>query len=202
MNTGQMLLVLGALVLLSMVSISVNSMIINKTSTMLEAEADLNAVSLAQSMLDEIMKKSYDLATVSGAKVFDSTEFTAASGLGPSGAEIALVSLPDSLKRTGSNPPSIDSLFRSDKYFNDVDDYNGYKRTAYSTTMGNFSIIDTVIYVTEANPNIKSNTQTFYKKVIVTVRHPNMYPPSVSFGRWDGRYFLQISDVCVYRRYF
>jgi hypothetical protein len=202
MNTGQMLLVLGALVLLSMVSISINSMIINKTSTMLEAEADLNAVSLAQSMLDEIMKKSYDAATAGGAKVFDSTAFTIATGLGPNASESGLVSLPDSLARTGSTPPSIDSMFRSDKYYNDVDDYNGYKRIAYSTTMGNFNIIDTVLYVTEADPNVKSSTQTFYKKVVVTVRHPNMYPPSVSYGKWDGRYFLQISDVCVYRRYF
>ena len=196
-----MLLVLGALVLLSMVSISVNSMIINKTSTMLEAEADLNAVSLAQSMLDEIMKKSFDNATIS-AKVFDSTSFTIPSGLGPNATEASQVPLADSLRRIGTAPPSIDSMYKSDKYYNDVDDYNGYKRVAYSTTMGNFNIIDTVYYVTEADPNIKSTSQTFYKKVVVTVRHPNMYPSSVSYGRWDGRYFLQISDICVYRRYF
>ena len=197
-----MLLVLGALVLLSMVSISVNSMIVNKTSTMLEAEAHLNAVSLGQSMLDEIMKKSYDLATAGGAMVFDSSKFTDPSGLGPSSSESDQVPLPDSLKRIGFNPPNIDTLFRSDKYYNDVDDYNGYKRIAYSSTMGNFNIIDTVFYVTEADPNIKSSAQTFYKKVIVTVRHRNMYPSNVPYAKWDGKYFLQISDVAVYRRYF
>ncbi|MBI4546479.1 MAG: hypothetical protein HY707_00755 [Ignavibacteriae bacterium] len=36
MNTGQMLLVLGALVMLSMMTMGVNKMIINKTETMLE----------------------------------------------------------------------------------------------------------------------------------------------------------------------
>src|SRR5712672_1725508 len=129
MNTGQMLLVLGALVLISMVSITVNSMIVSKTSTMLEMEADLNAVSLAQSMLDEALKKDYDLATVGGVKIYDSTAFTSSGGLGPSGTEIGNVSLPDSIRRPGLNlPPSIDSTFRSDKYYNDVDDYNGYKR--------------------------------------------------------------------------
>lgn len=203
MNTGQMLMVLGALVLLSMVTISINSMIINKTSTMLEAEADLNAVSLAQSMIDEIQTCSYDLATAGGAKVYDSTEFTAPSGLGPSGTESAIVSLPDSLRRPGLNlPPSIDSVYKSAKYYNDVDDYNGYKRYAWSTTLGNFYIIDTVFYVTEADPNIRSSTQTFYKKIVVTVRHRNMYPAGAPFDRWAGKYYLQLSDIAVYRRYF
>jgi len=198
-----MLLVLGALVLLSMVSISVNSMIINKTSTMLETEANLNAVSLAQSMLDEVLKREYDLATVGGVKVYDSTAFTAPNGLGPSGSEISSVPLPDSLKRPGLNlPPSIDSTYKSDKFYNDVDDYNGYKRLAYSTTLGNFSIIDTVFYVVESDPNVKSNTQTFYKKVVVTVRHRNMYPSNVPYDQWTGKYFLQVSDIAVYRRYF
>ena len=194
MNTGQMLMVLGALMLLSLVALSVNSMLVNKTSTMLETEADLNAVSLAQSMLDEILADSYDAATASGTKVYDSTEFTSASGLGPNSTEASNVPLPE--------PPDTVVSYKSLKYYNDVDDYNGYKRVAFASSMGPFSIIDSVYYVSESNPDQKSTTQTFYKKVVVTVRHRNMYPASETFDQWAGKYYVQFSDVAVYRRYF
>jgi len=88
------------------------------------------------------------------------------------------------------------------KYYNDVDDYNGYRRVAFASSMGPFSIIDTIIYASESNPNQTSASQTFYKKVVVTVRHRNMYPASVPYDQWAGRYCIQLSDVAVYRRYF
>lgn len=172
-----MLTVLGALALLSLVSLSVNSMIVGKTTTMLDAEAQLNAISIAQSMIDEIMTQSYDAATVSS-KVFDAADFTAVGGLGCSGAEAAAVPLPDAYP------------YKSTLGYNDVDDYNNYRRRVFTPRMGNFSVIDTVYYIVETNPDAQSGTQTFFKKVIVTVRHPNMTSP------------LQISDVAVYRRYF
>ena len=189
-----MLMVLGALMLLSLVALTVNSMLVNKTSTMLETEADLNAVSLAQSMLDEILATSYDAVTATGTKVYDSTAFTATGGLGPSASEANNVPLPE--------PPDTLVPYRSLKYYNDVDDYNGYKRVAYASSMGPFSIIDTVYYVSESNPDQKSTAQTFYKKVVVTVRHRNMYPASETFDQWAGKYYVQFTDVAVYRRYF
>src|SRR5512147_3077970 len=94
MNTGQMMLVLGALMLLSMLSLSVNSMFIDKTTTMLDAEANLNAVSIAQSMLDEIMVQSYDAATVS-AKIYSASDFTGAGSLGANFTESSFVPQPD-----------------------------------------------------------------------------------------------------------
>ena len=48
MGMGQMLSVLGALMLLSMVSLGINTMLVSKTTVMLEAEASLSAISLAQ----------------------------------------------------------------------------------------------------------------------------------------------------------
>jgi hypothetical protein len=194
MNTGQMLMVLGALMLLSLVALTVNSMIVNKTSTMLEVEAHLDAVSLGQSMLDEILTQSYDAVTAAGTQVFDSTGFTAAGSLGPNGTEATSVPLPE--------PPDTAVAYKSLKYYNDVDDYNGYKRLAYTTSMGTFSIIDSVFYVQESDPSQKSAMQTFYKKVVVTIRHKNMYPTGTAYDQWAGKYYLQVSDVAVYRRYF
>lgn len=177
MNTGQMLMVLGALMLLSMLSLSVNSMFIDKTTTMLDAEANLDAISIAQSMIDEIMTKSYDAYTVS-AKVYASDQFTPASSLGPNATESSQVTQPDT------------SPFKSVNGFNDVDDYNLYRRTVVNARMGNFTVLDSVFYVSESNPNQKIFTRTFHKKVVVTVSHRNMAKP------------LQISDIAVYRRYF
>lgn len=194
MNTGQMLLVLGALMLLSLVALTINSMLVNKTATMLEVEAHLDAVSLGQSMLDEILTQAYDQAVANGAKVFDSTGFTATGSFGPNGTEASNVPLPE--------PPDTASPFKSLKYYNDVDDYNGYKRLAFTSAMGTFSIIDSVYYVTELDPSVKSTPQTFFKKVVVTIRHPNMYPSSVPYNQWTGKYYLQVTDVAVYRRYF
>jgi hypothetical protein len=195
MNTGQMLMVLGALVLLSLVALSINAMLVNKTTTMLEVESHLDAISLGQSMLDEILTKPYDAVVANGVtKIFDSSGFTASGGLGPSGAEGSSVPLPE--------PPDTAVAFKSLKYYNDVDDYNGYKRLAYTNALGTFSIIDTVYYVSETDPRVRSTPQTFFKKIVVTIRHPNMYPSNVPYSQWTGKYYLQVTDISVYRRYF
>jgi len=174
------MMVLGALVLLGLASLGINHMLADKTIVMLEAEASLNATSIAQIMIDEVMTKSYDASTAGGSRVWDSTQFTSPAALGPNATETGNVgTLPDS-----STP------FRSDKYYNDVDDYNNYSRVVKTPILGKFTVVDTVYYLTEANLNVKSSSQTYYKKVLVTVRHPNM-----SFA-------LQLSDVSVYRRYF
>ena len=172
-----MMTVLGAICLLSLVSLSINTMIIGKTTTMLEAEAQLNAISIAQSMIDEVMIKAYDAGTVS-AKVYNASGFTAADGLGCSGSEASIVTQPDTYP------------YKSPQGYNDVDDYHRYRRTVFTPRMGNFDVIDTIHYVVETNPDTKTTTQTFFKKVVVTVRHPNMNSP------------LQMSNVAVYRRYF
>jgi len=172
-----MLTVLGAITLLSLVSLSINTMIVGKTTTMLDAEGQLNAISIGQSMLDEVMQKSYDAATVSN-KVYDASDFTASGSLGANPSESAVVPQPDTYP------------FKSLVGYNDVDDYHRYKRTVSTPRMGNYDVRDSVWYVVETNPDQTSGTQTFFKRVKVTIRHPNMASP------------LSLTDVVVYRRYF
>ena len=173
----QMLAVLFAMVLLGSTILAVNVLLIDKTETMLEAEASLTAVSLGQSMMDEIMTKSYDQATAGGARIYDSTLFTAPGALGPSGAESGLVPLPD--------PSGL-----SDKWYNDIDDYNGYNRRASTPILGNFTVKDSVYYVSESNLNVKVNYQTNLKRIVIIVTHRNM------------RYPLSLTDLVVYRKFF
>ncbi|HZY10756.1 MAG TPA: hypothetical protein VFF29_06335 [Bacteroidota bacterium] len=184
MNTGQMLTVIGALVVLSMVTLNVNKVLVDKSTTMLDAEAGLNAVSIAQTMLDEIMTKAFDAATVTQ-KVYDNEMYklTASGSLGRSSLEASNVPLPDPM-------PEGFKQYKSDKYYNDVDDYHLYRRVFRSIRLGDFTVRDSVLYVLETNPDQKSSTQTFMKKVVVTVSHYTMSSP------------LKLSEVAVYRRYF
>lgn len=191
MNTGQMFTVIFALVLLGLVTLVINQMLADKAQVMLQAEASLTAISLGQTMLDEIKSKSYDAATSpttgiyppdGGVKVYDSSAFTATSGLGPSASESNSVPLPE--------PPDTAHAYKSIQYYNDVDDYNHYQRYVFSSVLGTFFITDTIYYVTSATPDVKTNIQSYCKKIVVTVTHPNM------------TYKLQLSDIAVYRRYF
>ncbi len=202
MNTGQVLMILGALMLLSMVTFSVNSLIVSKTFSMLQSEAHLTAISVAQSMIDEIMTCAFDSAVVgSSPRVWDSTKFTPPDRLGPETScpapsvnEVALVPRPEA--------PDTTVPYKSITAYNDIDDYNYYKRYYYSPALGLFTVCDTVYYVQEANPEVRSTKQTFFKKVVVTVRHMNLCPPGVSFTPWTGDSYLQLTDVAVYRRYY
>ncbi len=203
MGTGQMLLIILALALLAMVSLNLNTLLVGKTSSMLEIEANVNAIALGQSMLDEIMAANYDAVTANGTKIYDSTNFTSIAGLGPNATESNNVPLPDSLPLPAPNTmPNIDLVYKSAKYYNDVDDYHKYKRIAFTPTMATFYVLDSVQYVQENSPNTVSTAPTFYKRVTVTIRHRSMVPPGVAFNPWSGKYYLQLSDVAVYRRYF
>jgi hypothetical protein len=197
MNTGQVLLIIGALTLLSVVSLSVNTLILNTTITYTQTEAQLTGISIAQSMLDEIMTQSYDSATVNGTRIWDSTKFTPTSRLGPETSpginEVTTVSLPE--------PPDTAISYSSVRKYNDVDDYNNYRRYYYSSALGLFTVLDSVYYVRESNPDQKSTAPTHFKKIVVTVRHPNFCIQG-SYTPWQGRYYLQLSNVAVYRRYF
>ncbi len=199
MNLGQVILIIAALVILSFITLSVNSMFLSKTTAILQSEAHLTAISIAQSMIDEVMTTSYDSATVSK-KIFDSTKFSPISCFGPETSpginEVTTVTLPES--------PDTSVQYKSVTKYNDVDDYNNYRRYYYSRSLGTFAVIDTVFYVIEADPNQISTTPTFFKKVVVTVRHPSLMPPDAgrSYNPWQGGYYLQLSDVAVYRRYF
>jgi hypothetical protein len=167
------------LVLLGLTSLGINTMLVSKTTTMLQAEASLNAISIAQTMIDEVMTKSYDAATANGTKVYNASDFTASASLGCNASEASSVPQPD-----------VSTPFKSIQFYNDVDDYDGYRRTVSTPILGSFTVKDTVIYVSESNPDQRSFTQTFYKKIIVTVTHTNMSYP------------LKLSDVIVYRKYF
>lgn len=174
MISSHMMFVVGAFAILSLITLSVNSIIVESTTVMLDTEASITGISIAQAMIDEIQSKEYDTQTVS-ARVYNTANLTPTNLLGTEAGES--ISTPDVLP------------YQSATVFNDIDDYNGYRRTVSTARLDNFAVTDSIYYVMESNLNLKSSTQTYYKKMVVTVAHPSMKVPVV------------LADVVVYRRY-
>jgi len=192
MNSGQIMFILGAFAMLSMLALNVNRTVYGSLILGLEMEATLNGLSIGQSMLDEVMQKNFDEKTISKV-AYNYTEITQPASLGPeSGQEIDGF---DSAYTSGGTFHD----FKSKSKFNDVDDYKGYKRKVWDSRLGYFEVTDSVKYVKELEPNTASSSATFYKMVVVVVRHPNL-PRATDTSSTSMPIVLR--DVSVYRQYF
>ncbi len=186
MQTGQTMLVIAAFALLSTLTLAINATMITTATMGLEMEASLNALSVAQSMLDEILMKDFDEKTTNNHRVFTYDGMTAVSALGPDLGEA--ISGVDS-SRTGD--------FQSVSKFDDVDDYNGYVRMAWNSRLGWFTVRDSVVYVNELDPNTVSSTRTWEKRLTVQVTNYSM-PKDLNGNVLP--YTLQ--DLAIYRKYY
>ncbi len=161
---GQTLLVLAALIVLSLAVLSANQLMLDKLTSSFDSQATIAAISLAQAELDEIQRKAYDEKAITQ-RIYNAVNFTSPDLLGPDAGET------------------------SRSLYDDVDDYNNDTTVVSTPTLDNFTESCKVEYVSESNPDAVSSTQTFYKRITVTVSHPNMKYPVV------------MSALVVYRRY-
>ena len=145
MSNIQSMLAVGSLFLLSMTSMNFNSSLLQSNTAELENKVYLTAFSLADDVIEEIKQKSFDEKTL----IF------------PTVNPLTLTS-PEALGQEGEVYP----------YFDDIDDYNNFSRDADAPHSEKYHISASVYYVSETNPDAKSFTQTFYKKVDVTVSSP------------------------------
>ena len=177
MNLGQMLLVTGAMTILAMVTLSTNSSILQAYVISYDSEATIDAVSIGEAMIDEIRTQAFDSVTTTTKKITDPALCTPATRLGPDLDSEKTVIAFDTLP------------YQSQIMFNDVDDYNGYSRIVKSPHLGIFTVRDSVFYVFETNLDSKSLSQTWYKRIVVTINHPNLYRPFV------------VKSLVVFRKY-
>lgn len=156
MGNVQSLLSFGAMLILTLSSLNFNQMVLDQSTTELENKVVLTAFSLADDLIEEIKVRAFDANTVN----FPTTNpasLTSASGLGPGSWE------------TYPN-------------FNDVDDFHGYTRMVSAPHAENFKVACKVKYVDGDNPDVIVSTQTFYKKVFVSVSSPYMkYPVTLTY---------------------
>lgn len=149
MNTGQSFMSIGAMFLLSLTILRVNNNILTTDTVMHDSKFGILATSIATSLIEKASKKAFDANTFENS-VSTLTALTPASGLGPASSESA----PDSC--------------------NDFDDFDGYTERISNLPSAIFDVSCEVSYVNPNNPDGKLTTQSWHKKMTVTVTSPNI----------------------------
>jgi len=154
MGTGQMLLTLSALVLLSLVVLRVTNGFLNTNNILMETKFGVLSVSLATSILEEAMGKAFD-------------EKTAYEGVAEVTSDLSTIG-PD-----GETYPNFD----------DFDDFNNLSFSTYDTTISNshfarmysaeYIVLCKVGYINTDNPDQFTSTKTWHKKISVRVTTPS-----------------------------
>lgn len=129
MGLGQSILTMAALVFITFLVISANRMVIESAEDELTAQATILAPDMAAALINEALKKDFDLYTGSNAST---SQFTSASSLGPSSSEASVVTLPDHFP------------YRSIAGYSDFDDYDGYVRIVNTPLIQGFIVRSTV----------------------------------------------------------
>lgn len=160
MGLGQTMLTATFLVLLTIAAMNANKMIVDRDRDYYEQEAYKQAAILANALLSEIVTKDFDeYAASSDAGYHPVTDFSTSMGSGysyyvnPGGA------------------PDATTPYRSisTTYFNDIDDYDGYTRTATAGNLTGFLLSVSVYYVNSSDLETPASGRTYFKKIVVTV---------------------------------
>ena len=146
MNTSQMLITLGALILLSLVILRVNRSFLTTDSVLLDSKIDVLAVSVATSMLEEANGKAFD----------ENTDTTSISNV--------------NLLSTTLGPESGETY----PNFDDFDDFNGLTKIDSTNPIAKFYVTCEVNYVLPSNLDTKATNRTWHKKLTVYVTSPSM----------------------------
>jgi len=154
MNTGQMMLTIGAIFLLSMVILTTNRGLIATNTTMVDNRYGILAVSIATSTIERATSKAFDHNTDTLA-INSTSSLTNVNALGI---------------ETGEN-------INFPENFNDFDDYNCYKTIPKVDTLkfeGTnrkiiFNTFCRVDYVNQNSPNTISSIRTWHKRMVVSV---------------------------------
>ncbi len=153
MGTGQMLITVGAMILLSIIILSINQGYLVNTEVMLDAKFDLLATSLAISFVEDANGLAFDENTSGGTTILNVSQ----------------------LSSIGADSPEYYNS-REDTDFNDFDDYDGLHVEYNDTTLKSaiYHIDCEVGYITDINPDVFTASKTWYKKLNVTVFSPSM----------------------------
>ena len=143
MNLGQMMLTIGAMVLLATLMLRINTNNLQTDTVRSEAQYGVLATSIITSIVEKAKSLAFD-ATTDSNNVTSVNELTASAGLGPGFGE------------------TYDT-------FNDFDDFNGYTKVDSSMPSAVFDISCEVFYIQAANLKEKYHSRTWHKKITVQV---------------------------------
>ncbi len=149
MNTGQSMMAIGAIILLSIIVLRVNNSFLSTNDVMMESKFGILATSLAESIIQEASNKAFDQNTTGGNTLTSVNSLTPPNQLGPDGSEHHFLQ------------------------YNDFDDFNGYDTTITDLPSAIFNLHCAVCYVDTTNLNSAASSQTWSKKLTVTVTSPS-----------------------------
>jgi hypothetical protein len=144
MNTGQMIMTLGAMLLLSVIMLRVNTANLTNETIRDDAQYGVLATSIATSIIEEAQSKAFDEKTDT-MNVTALTQLT--SVLGPETGE-------------------------TESTFDDFDDYNNFTKRDSTMPSSIFDISCQVVYVEPGNIEGSTSNRTWNKKLIVTITRP------------------------------
>ena len=151
MNTGQMMLTLLALVLLSLLTLRVNSSQLSTQDIMQNAKFGVLAVSVASSIMEEASEKAYDEKSVKDF-VDKTNKLTKDKDFGTESGEIA------------------DSSYT----FDDFDDFDEFSIIDSTMPSAIFSVSCIVNYVDPKKTGFITDKTTWHKQLTVIVSSPSM----------------------------
>ena len=148
MNSGQLLMTVGALILLGTTILTVNKNNLNQGAILRQTEIGMYAVGLATSYFEKASNLSFDEFTAQGNLALATTDLSATLGIDNNGREVA----------------------KKDTSFNDFDDYNGFDTTVSASQVDDFHVIISISYITNASPySTKTATPSWLKQMDVAI---------------------------------
>ena len=171
MGTGQTMLTMLAMVLMSFLLLRVNSLFLQTNTTLFTTKFEVLAFSLGQSMIQEIESEAFDEATVT-----------------------AVVSSTTSLSTTLG--PETGETYAT---FDDIDDFNNYTRTVTNLPSAKFNIKCKVEYVNSATPDVATSTPTWNKRITVFVTSPSMMTNSKDVTKADTVKVSQVFSYWIFK---
>jgi hypothetical protein len=143
MQGNQLLILIGAIVLFTILSLNTYESVFNSSEITLNSEYILTALEVAEDITNQISEKSWDEATIS-TFVQDSLFFTSPAAFGPDAGEVY-------------------------PYFDDIDDFDNYSHVISTPRMGDYNSEIDVDYVTPNNPDVPVSFQTHIKRIKVEI---------------------------------
>ena len=165
MSTGQTIITMGALILLSSMLINFYSNLAQNGTTLSISEAGISQISLSSSYFERAQELSFDEATRdSFLSVADSSKLTAPASLG---SETVRPWPDDSVTEVQNNVTTYD----------DFDDFNNNEinDTTLASSLGTFHTSFKVYYVKPESINVRVNYRTFTKRLDMKIWRT--YPP-------------------------
>jgi len=164
MSGSQSLLAIGALTLLSTLTLAINRSIVTSFSTMLETQTMIAATAEAENLLQTIQSKPFDQTLATQPPADPGTP-------GPPGKR---KSLPPGIAKKPSDftPPGLLGREVGERFpfFNDVDDYNGLALSVWTPlSRDSLQLKVNVEYVDPKAPDQPSAVQTTAKRIRVQV---------------------------------